>query len=1510
MRENIGRLGMMLKPTGLVLVILCLVLLVGCGESVELKLEQARIAMANDRADKALSLVDAVLSADPTNREGLLIQARAQVMLGRLGPAKLILDRLDKSGSGDPEVSRALLGWAVVKIDTVLDSSSFARTPAELVDYDKARRVADEQITFLKGQGDTTSDVLFSGALLHRSDLRRASILIKHTRKMIEDLGAEALVDGVDPGVDAGSEGSSVTYGQQLAALEAHRVEVRGRLLVELASLLGEDPRHVDAADMYLRMLVSAGQWDRVVDQLGRFGEVTDLPVVIADQAVAVLLVMPESVMPMDERIERGWALLKRTPQADADAASRRITSARLFLVAGEAEKVLPILSELIEEGSTDPDVFYKYGQALYATGDYEKCREVVSEMLPAMESVSSVQFLYGLALWRVGEIDEARVALRLACQLDPENKDAADVFATVMTQQGYVGASGEDIDAFYSLDPRNPRAIQMKLENAAASGDRRQIALVLSEIEVRAELTDTELGLLYFGNGLLGRHNAAVGWAGEFVARRPGELAAWKRLATARLKQGDESGLADTLEQIASRFPDAPDSDQLLGELYVDAKQFEHAVAAFGAAVERDGSNYEARLALGSALAAIERYNSGLEQVRVVLEARPGDVDALELGARIADTAGQSELAEEYHSQIDPAVVDLDKNPALAARIYLSRGDMETAERISNDAIAAGHPSPLLRVVLAEIYQKRGDPKRAEEHLVALVRHYPNNIKAYAWVSQNYLRAGLIDRGLTKLKELEEYNKPLAMLARAGLLRSAGRVDEAIAVLDPLLDNLIRERSEMAISVADVMAELYKELGDEASATAVHDRLYVSSAQGAPALIRGLIESWDSDSPARRIANLDAASARVDAGNTAVLIELSRRYAMIGRADQSLLIVQRGLAQTPEDKGLLGVKAGVLVMLGRTSDAVDAYREVVELSPEDDGVRVRYARALSADGKRPEAEDVLMRLIRAGGPTGEAARAALLEIYQGLGLHVRVESMVNALLDKQAIGESPSLDRVIGKSLMAQGRHAEAQHRFAGIAEDSVYYPSAQVLYAQSEGESGELQAGLARIAELVGDPLIARRVVPVLLGLDFGSALNVSLLNRADSEIDVDALPYDLAMRWLALRLKLADQRGDWASAQSTLRRVARLDDGDDSVTALLAVLLYREGQVQEAVALLRGAPRLEGSATGSLLAFALGVDGPEAGRKHPMTQVLAALVAGDRDAVASASSAYSGVRTLFVDDLVDGLGIGGVGEELAASCRDLAMATVAMEGRMPGLGESLCGSAVQKDSVNMSAYALRAAALIERGESIAELSEQVRGVAPDSSLLLMLEAMSRVAEGKHRDAIVPLVALVERHPGNRHLAYQLAQELNVSGRIDEAVAALRPIAGGDGPYRLAAMNDLAYLLAERGGEGLDEAVDVARKVLRALPSSSPVLDTAGWVEHRRGRDQAALKLMAQAITSLSEVPEAHYHIGAVYHAVGEDRWARYHLGQAASGAEGETGVREAGELLAEMGDDGGVQ
>lgn len=1512
----------LMSRAGVLVILLCLLLLAGCGESSELKIEQARIALANEKPDRALLLVDSVLAEDPENYDALLIQAQAQIVMGRLGPAKFTLDRIARDRGSDPAVAQAFLNWSINTIDGLVENPAFAITPTDQQAYVDARSVADVQLGVLRAQAGFESEAFFSEALIARGDLQHARILIKHTERMIEEFGVDGLIhvsrageqqaespeppdtpdapDRPDAPDDAGP-----TYGQQLESLKLAEADALELLLSDLESVLQVDSSRGDAAVLFMRVAAGEAQWDRLLAQARLYSEVTDLPLLIAEQTISMLLRMPDATATMAQRIELGQAILRSTPAEQSQDEQRLISSAKLMMAGGQNDKALPILAKLIDDGSAHADAFMLYAYALYDSGDNERCREILERMLPDAKAVSAVQTLYGLTLWRLGEFGGARDALREACRLDPSNKQAIDAFANVMAQQGMLGASRDDIDAFYELDPTNPRAIQFKLQHAAASGDTQQAATIIEELERRPDHSPVELGLLYSANTLLGRYNAAEEWARKLIVLKPEAQENWMRLAAAQLRQEDELGLEATLGEISKRFPDAPGAAQITGELYFEIQQYERSAAALGMAVEEDAGNLEARIALARALAAIGRFNSALDEVKQVLDVEPDNAQALALGARIAGTRDEDDLADEYLSRIDPDQVDAVKDPALAAQVRISRGELDEAEAICTKAIASGNSSPLLRLVLAGIYQEKGEPERAEEHLVALVRHYPNSAEVYAWLGQFYVSAGLTEEGLQKLKSVEVYNEPLAVLAQAGMLRAADRQDDAILLLDPMLDRMIHRHDPMAPTVAEAISQLHKQNGDTLASEAVFSRLYKQQASGATELLDEVLSGWDTDTPARRLAKLDAASVRVPAGDTPALIELSRRYAMLGRPEQSLVIVQRGLAETPENEALLGVKAGVLVLMGRADEAVAAYRQAMDQSPEDRSLRVRYARALSKDGQWPEAENELMLLVREDSDVATLARTALLEVYLELGLYERAASSVDAVLDKLQVGEDAALDLMIGKVLMARDRHAEAQHHYASVSADSPYYPAARVMHALSQVELGDLASAQEEITRLVKDPAMSRRTLAILLAWDPLDESGRPLLVSADQAADPDQFSYDLSQRWLAMRLRLADIRGDWVHANETLARIAQAND-EDAVTTLRAVLLYQLGDTDEAANLLRQAPGLERSAAGSLLAFALGSQPPKTGRVHPMMAVLSTLDEGDRGQLESVASGYYGIKTLFVDDLLAVCPDGERADEThRAGYRDLAMAVVALEGRMPGLAEALCESALKRTPDNLTAIALLAAAKIDLGRDFAGLADRTRRIAPGSSLSLMLDVTIKAAVGDHGGTLTSLRELTARHAGNPYLRYQLAQELSAVGQSDEAAERFKLVAEAPGPYQLAAKNDLAFLRAQNGGDSLNEAVGLAREVLKVLPSNPAVLDTAGWIEHLRGRNETALGMMTRSIIALSDVPEAHYHLGAVYHAMGQDRWARYHLQQAAAGTEGERGVTEAQDLLSEVAD-----
>src|SRR6185369_1899307 len=91
-------------------------------------------------------------------------------------------------------------------------------------------------------------------------------------------------------------------------------------------------------------------------------------------------------------------------------------------------------------------------------------------------------------------------------------------------------------------------------------------------------------------------------------------------------------------------------------------------------------------------------------------------------------------------------------------------------------------------------------------------------------------------------------------------------------------------------------------------------------------------------------------------------------------------------------------------------------------------------------------------------------------------------------------------------------------------------------------------------------------------------------------------------------------------------------------------------------------------------------------------------------------------------------------------------------------------------------------------------------------------------------------------------------LALVLDGFGKKNEAEKAYRATLQLD-PDNTIAMNNLAFLLAERG-EDLDQALGFARRAMELAPEDVEIIDTAGWVQWKRGQTDEAIGLFAEAL------------------------------------------------------------
>jgi tetratricopeptide (TPR) repeat protein len=131
--------------------------------------------------------------------------------------------------------------------------------------------------------------------------------------------------------------------------------------------------------------------------------------------------------------------------------------------------------------------------------------------------------------------------------------------------------------------------------------------------------------------------------------------------------------------------------------------------------------------------------------------------------------------------------------------------------------------------------------------------------------------------------------------------------------------------------------------------------------------------------------------------------------------------------------------------------------------------------------------------------------------------------------------------------------------------------------------------------------------------------------------------------------------------------------------------------------------------------------------------------------------------------------------------------------------------------------------------------------------------------------------------------HLIVGSLYELN--GRLEDATARYEEAVRLE-PELAVAKNNLAYLLAERGGN-LDRALDLAQEAKARLPNSAYVADTLGWVLYKKNVPSAAIGYLREAEGAIPpEDPQigiVRHHLALAYEANGEPERAREVLNRA---------------------------
>jgi tetratricopeptide (TPR) repeat protein len=321
------------------------------------------------------------------------------------------------------------------------------------------------------------------------------------------------------------------------------------------------------------------------------------------------------------------------------------------------------------------------------------------------------------------------------------------------------------------------------------------------------------------------------------------------------------------------------------------------------------------------------------------------------------------------------------------------------------------------------------------------------------------------------------------------------------------------------------------------------------------------------------------------------------------GRSEEALRFLDRALAIT-EIEGIHSVRAKVLLRLGRPDEAVVSLRKAVENNPDDQSLRLTYARLL-VDVKQYEAARVEFEKLHQASPDDA-------ELLYTLGL---------LSLESQRLDDA---EKYMMMLIRLNQREGEAQYYLGRINENRKLYEVAIEWYekvfvgdykfdarlriadmlarlertdeavlhldnmlkgSQSDGSlvriyiaKGELLRGARRYSQAMEVFNTALDIVPGNSDLLYARALVAEKLGRIDIlEADIGAIlktEPDNAHALNALGFTLADQTDRYEEAYGYLKRAIEIMPDDAAIIDSWGWVHYRLGDYEKAISLLRKA------------------------------------------------------------------------------------------------------------------------------------------------------------------------------------------------------------------------------------------------------------------------------------------------------------------------------------------------
>ena len=379
----------------------------------------------------------------------------------------------------------------------------------------------------------------------------------------------------------------------------------------------------------------------------------------------------------------------------------------------------------------------------LSEAGKLEEARQIILKYLQR-ESNAEGFYLAGAVYMREGDINSAYSNFKEAIRLQPDYYRAQEMLAEIYVTVGDIKPAPETTSIHTKKSDYLADGLLLHYENIIADGKLddalKNVQAAIDAKKVAApDISLVQLASLYARKGDRTK-------ADQIIARiDEKKLDAREMLSLGRYYQNtarNEKALA-LLTETLTRYPDSPEVHYCYGQQLFSQGKYLESIPHFQKVYVAMPQSRIASYRVGQALMAAGQLQEAKKHIDDALSRHPGDILALSLKVRYELLNLQPKEAIATLKQIILIVPDAPRPHTVLAELCCADGSLSVAEVYAQKALNLGETTISPRIVLGDIYTRRGQYAKAVEQYGKILEREPTNLVALSQSAADYLKLG-----------------------------------------------------------------------------------------------------------------------------------------------------------------------------------------------------------------------------------------------------------------------------------------------------------------------------------------------------------------------------------------------------------------------------------------------------------------------------------------------------------------------------------------------------------------------------------------------------------------------------------------------------------------------------------------------------------------------------------------------------------------------------------------------